>query len=97
MGFKRKSIIFKSDKLGFQRRKRTEARMITHFPLLHGAKRSKTTAPSVSHSRQAVEDDRLKKNFLCPFKIKLNWNFVLTLESIPCKFQQNPSQEVAAA
>jgi hypothetical protein len=26
-----------------------------------------------------------------------NWNSVLTLESIPCKFQRNSSKEVAAA
>ncbi len=33
---KGKSIIFKSDKLGFQRRKKTEARMISHFPERNG-------------------------------------------------------------
>jgi hypothetical protein len=38
------------------------------------------------------------KIFICPFKQKLKyWNFVLTLASIPCKFQQNALKEVGAA
>ncbi len=53
--------------------------------------------------RQAVRNDRvvgialdrLKKIFLS--LKKKNLNFVLTLESIPCKFQQNPSKKVVAA
>jgi hypothetical protein len=36
MGFKRKIIIFKSDQLDFQRRKKIEARMIPYFPERNG-------------------------------------------------------------
>jgi hypothetical protein len=61
-------------------------------------KRSEMTAQLVSHSRQAVANDRLKKTFICPFNKKLeNWNFIFTLKSIPCKFQRNPSKKVVAA
>jgi hypothetical protein len=34
-----------------------------------------TTTRSVSHSRQAVENDHLKKNFICPFKKKIKLEF----------------------
>jgi hypothetical protein len=45
----------------------------------YGVKQSETTAWLVSHSRQAVKNDRKKKNY---------WNVVLTLESIPYKVPQ---------
>jgi hypothetical protein len=38
-----------------------------------------------------------KKNFLSLKNFFKNWDFILTLESIPCKFQRNPSKKVAAA
>ena len=38
-GIKKKKYHFKSDKLGFQRRKNTEARIISHFPDRNGPPR----------------------------------------------------------
>jgi hypothetical protein len=59
------------------------------FCIPHSAQQLETTAWLVSHLRQEVENDRLTNFLSVPLKTTKDWYFVLTLESLHCKFQRN--------